>query len=150
MNITVDVEGEKEVIASIEKATADLLADVEGVVQETLSKIEREAKKNVPVDEGDLRASIRQSLEDAAGYFIQGKVIAGDEDADYAVYIEHGTGKHAKKGDGRKTPWVYFDEKRGRFVTTEGNKPQPFLAPAFKKHIPFFKRELRRVAAKYA
>jgi hypothetical protein len=49
----------------------------------------------------------------------------------YAVYVEYGTGTKAKNGDGRKTPWVYKDERTGKFVFTFGSKPVPFMQPGY-------------------
>lgn len=49
----------------------------------------------------------------------------------YGIYVEKGTGLYAKEGNGRKTPWTYVNQW-GEFVTTHGQKPQPFLAPSFK------------------
>ena len=41
---------------------------------------------------------------------------------------EIGTGIHSSKGTGRKKPWRY----KGKYgwVTTSGQKPQPFMQPA--------------------
>ena len=47
----------------------------------------------------------------------------------YAPYVEFGTGKYAEKGDGRKTPWVFKDDK-GKWWWTAGGRPRPFLRPA--------------------
>ena len=47
----------------------------------------------------------------------------------YAPYLEYGTGIYAEGGKGRKTPWVYFSNKLGHFVTTSGMRAQPFIRP---------------------
>jgi len=57
------------------------------------------------------------------------EVIIGNS-MEYARFVEQGTGIHAKDGKGRKTPWVYFNERTGQFVKTSGSKAQPFLKPA--------------------
>lgn len=49
--------------------------------------------------------------------------------AAYSLFVERGTGIYAVEGNGRKTPWVYRTPD-GRFYTTEGSRPQPFLLPA--------------------
>ena len=150
MNITLDVEGEREVIAAIEKMEQAILGDVENAIVETIVLIAREAEKEVPVDEGELRDTIEPVLEEAAGYYLQGKVRAGGEGAPYAIYVHEGTGVHAKGGGGRKTPWVYFDERRGQFFVTRGQRPQPFLRDALNKHVPAFKRKLKAISRKYS
>ncbi len=53
--------------------------------------------------------------------------------SEYAPYVELGTGIHAKGGGGRPTPWVYQDAK-GNWHYTHGNKPHPFLKPAAHDH----------------
>lgn len=63
----------------------------------------------------------------------------------YGLYQEYGTGIYAVKGDGRKTPWWYY--YRGRkgphgWRFTRGNKPQPWLVPAFTEGIPVFQKKI--------
>lgn len=63
----------------------------------------------------------------------------------YGLYQEYGTGIYAVHGNGRKTPWRYY--YRGRkgphgWRWTRGNKPQPWLVPAFTKGIPEFQKEI--------
>jgi len=55
--------------------------------------------------------------------------IAGDSKV--PLYLEYGTGIHAVNGDGRKTPWTYYDEETDQFFTTHGMEAQPFAQPGF-------------------
>ena len=96
------------------------------------------AKMMCPVDTGHLQTSIHtESNTTTTGAFVR-----TGTNYFYAVYVEFGTGKYAKNGGGRQTPWGYIYEghkgKAGlRF--THGNKPQPFLTTAFelnKDRIP--------------
>ena len=68
---------------------------------------------------------------------------------EYAVYVEHGTGLYAFDGQGRAStpehpiPWTYRGSD-GRFYTTYGQRPKPFLIPAFnskKKNIMKYIKE---------
>ena len=54
-------------------------------------------------------------------------------DSEYGAYVELGTGIYAEGGGGRPTPWVYQDAK-GNWHYTRGNKAQPFLKPAAADH----------------
>lgn len=67
----------------------------------------------------------------------------------YAPYVEYGTGIHAEGGNGRKTPWTYYNEKLNKFFTTKGMKAQPFLRPALdenrKNLLKLWKQIFRRV-----
>ncbi len=85
------------------------------------------AKRLCPVDTGNLRNSITHAVdEDEPAAYI-------GTNSEYAPYVELGTGKYAEGGGGRPTPWVYQDAK-GNWHYTHGNKPQPFLKPAAAGH----------------
>lgn len=83
------------------------------------------AKKLAPVDTGNLRNSISHKVdpEEPAVYIGSNSL--------YAAYQEFGTGIYTDGG--RDTPWVYQDEK-GNWHWTRGNKAQPFLKPAVADH----------------
>lgn len=49
---------------------------------------------------------------------------------EYAIYVNKGTGIFAADGDGRQTPWVYFDPKSNEYYRTEGQKPVPYIENA--------------------
>ena len=83
------------------------------------------AKKLCPVDTGNLRNSITHTVdeEEPAAYI--------GSNSSYASYVELGTGEYVSGG--RPTPWVYQDAK-GNWHYTRGNKAQPFLKPAAADH----------------
>jgi len=83
------------------------------------------AKKLRPVYTGNLRNSITHTVdeEELAAYI--------GTDVEYAAYVELGTGKYYPGG--RPTPWVYQDEK-GNWHMTSGQRAQPFLKPAVADH----------------
>lgn len=84
------------------------------------------AKKLCPVDTGNLRNSITHKLDDG-----EPTVYIGSN-AEYAAYIELGTGVYAETG-GRQTPWAYKDAK-GNWHMTHGQRAQPYLKPAVADH----------------
>ena len=48
--------------------------------------------------------------------------------------VEYGTGLFAENGNGRKdVPWNYQDDK-GEWHSTRGQKPQPFMRPALNEN----------------
>ena len=96
-------------------------SDIEKALNKSCLAVENEAKKQCPVDTGDLRNSITHEVEDNVGYVGTNK--------EYAPYVEFGTGIFASAGNGRDTPWSYQDDE-GNWHTTIGQKPQPFLNPA--------------------
>lgn len=88
--------------------------------------VERDAKMRAPRDNGDLARSITSKVE-TTGNEVEGTVFTP---LYYAPYVEYGTGLFAEDGDGRKdVPWCYQDDK-GEWHSTSGQKPQPFMRPA--------------------
>lgn len=85
----------------------------------------------VPVDTGDLKNSITFYVDE------EEKVVYIGTPKEYGIYVEMGTGMYVDGG--RKTPWVYKDEKTGEWVTTKGQKAQPYLKPAITDHIDTYK-----------
>ena len=109
--------------------------------------IERLAKENCngrfDKPTGTLKRSIKSELTSPNSIEIGSNL-------EYAVYVEHGTGLFAFDGVGRPAsaehpiPWTYKGSD-GKFYTTYGVRPRPFLIPAFnsKKHnlIKYIKEE---------
>jgi HK97 gp10 family phage protein len=88
--------------------------------------VEKKAKEKAPKDTGALRRSIESKVE-MDGNDIVGTVFTPLE---YAPYICFGTGLFAEKGGRADVPWKYQDDN-GEWHSTKGQKPQPFLRPAF-------------------
>lgn len=92
---------------------------------------------------GTLKRSIRAEL-------VSDTSVEVGTNLEYAVYVEHGTGLWAYDNAGRASspehpiPWTYRGSD-GRFYTTYGQRPKPFLIPAFnsKKYnlIKYIKEE---------
>lgn len=56
---------------------------------------------------------------------------------EYGVHVECGTGIYYPGG--RQTPWLYQDEK-GDFHLTHGQRAKPFIKPAVAEHGKQYKR----------
>ncbi len=118
-----EIKGLDAVIQSIED-----IADtdkIKAAMYKSCALVERTAKQTAPKDTGALRNSIQSEVQETGGE-ITGVVFTPLE---YAPYVEYGTGLFAEE-NGRKTPWIYEDEKTGEQIFTRGQKPQPFLRPA--------------------
>lgn len=113
----------------------EVLKDFEESCMRALERIGSQAEGYaidlVPVDTGNLKNSITHTVDEAE------KVAYIGTPNEYAVYVEMGTGMYVDGG--RKTPWVYQDEKTGEWVTTKGQKAQPYLKPAITDHIDTYK-----------
>ena len=94
---------------------------------------ERYAKEKCPVDTGKLLNSITQQMDG------DNKLLIGSN-VEYAPYVELGTGKYADGG--RKTSWVYEDSK-GNWHMTNGQKAQPYLKPALANHTDEYAKIIR-------
>lgn len=88
------------------------------------------AKMLCPVDTGNLRNSITHQADEA-----EHSVYIGTN-SEYAAYVELGTGKYYPGG--RLTPWVYQDAK-GNWHLTQGQRAQPYLKPAVADHVSTYK-----------
>lgn len=139
--ISLTVEGLPRAISIIEGFEREKIAAVKNIVNSTATRIVSKAKANVPVDTGRLRSSIHMRA------FRGGLTVEVGSNLPYAVYQEKGTGIFAVEGNGRRTPWLYYYQgnkgPRG-FRLTRGNKPQPFLMPAYNSEKDNYVSRLRR------
>jgi hypothetical protein len=117
----------------------EISAEIKAALLRGLEKIglvaEGYAKKLCPVDTGNLRNSITHVVDEQEPAAIIGT------DSEYGAYVELGTGIYAEGGGGRPTPWVYQDAK-GNWHYTRGNKAQPFLKPAAADHAIQYRKIL--------
>lgn len=89
------------------------------------------AKNECPVDTGYLRNSITFTVkEDEKAAYI-------GSNTSYAVNVELGSGIYYPGG--RQDPWVYQDAK-GNWHMTHGQKAQPFLKPAVADHASIYQK----------
>lgn len=93
------------------------------------------AKDLTPVNTGNLKNSITHKVNTS-----EPAVYIGT-DTEYAIYVELGTGEYAEGGGGRPTPWVYQDDK-GNWHHTHGQRAQPYLRPALADHKKTYKNIL--------
>lgn len=100
--------------------------NAEQALMKACALLEREAKIKAPKDTGALRNSITSRI------VRDGNEIAGEVYTllEYAPYVEYGTGLFAEGGGRTDVPWVYQDDK-GNWHSTSGQKPQPYMRPAF-------------------
>ncbi|TDM12658.1 HK97-gp10 family putative phage morphogenesis protein [Macrococcus bovicus] len=87
-----------------------------------------------PVDMGFLRESIDFKFENGG---MTGIISVG---AEYAIYVEFGTGIFATQGSkAKKIPWTYKNAD-GEWVTTYGSPAQPFWFPALDAGERYFNK----------
>ena len=119
------------------EATGKLIAIQQERMEKATKFLESRATENATSDTGKLRASMMSEtrLKSDEIYGIVGNT------SSYAPYVHQGTGVYSVTGNGRKTPWRYqrADES---WVTTKGQKPQPFLKDAKEKNLGSIMRML--------
>jgi HK97 gp10 family phage protein len=131
--------GNKHMQKAIKKYGVSVLDEVKRIVSETAYIIHGNAQADAPVDDGNLRDSIEVE-------FLEGGLTAIVRvTASYSIFVEYGTGIYSSTGNGRTTPWTYYSDKLGRFVTTEGMRPQPFWHGAVDLGEKHFKEEMRKL-----
>lgn len=110
-------------VNNVLKALEDVVDDkkIEAGIGKACALVERSAKQRAPKGNGDLRRSITSKVDG-----LRGEVYTSLE---YAPYVEFGTGLFAEKGGRKDVPWHYKDDE-GKWHTTRGMKPQPFMRPA--------------------
>jgi HK97 gp10 family phage protein len=129
-----EIQGLDRILARLEEvANADGIRQAMG---KACALVEREAKQKAPKDTGELRRSITSEVKEEGGE-IQGIVFTPLE---YAPYVEYGTGLFAEEGGRLDVPWNYQDD-RGEWHSTSGQKPQPFMRPALDEN----KEEIKRI-----
>ena len=121
--IEIKINGLDEIISKYRQ----LNSNVDNILQNAMLKagqqIQASAKLLCPVDTGELRNSINViKLENG---------VSVGTNCEYAIYQEFGTGSKGNPAvpHTTKQKWTYYSG--GRFYTTSGNYPQPFLQPAF-------------------
>ncbi len=135
MKINYQIQGSAELLAKLKALGGDVDKAVENGLMDGARIVQESAKNLCPVDTGALKNNIdiRKESKNAVA------IVAAEE---YASCVEFGTGS---KGDPSvyhtsKEKWVYRDDK-GRFFTTSGQKPQPYLAPALHANKENVERE---------
>lgn len=127
--------GLKEVLEQI--SDKKLLAATKESLVKYGAKVERDAKRLCPVDTGNLRAGIQTKYDNLGDLEID--VTA---QANYAAYVEFGTGPYAARQVGQ------YDEEWQNFAAqfktgNAGRMPaQPFLYPAVTRNFNFFEEYL--------
>lgn len=145
MSFGLRITGDKAIISSYKDFEGRIRNKSEFLVMKHGILFLNKARLLCPVRDGRLRNSISWELSSDRLSITVGPNVF------YAVYVEYGTGVYATGEGGsraRKIPWVYRDPKTGKFYTTVGNPPQPFMGPAWRESQPLFVRDLEAMVAR--
>lgn len=118
--------GADSMVVDLEKYSKDMEKWVKKGITKTTLKIYNTAVALAPVDMGYLKESIDYKITNGG---LSSVISVG---ADYAIYVEYGTGIYATGPGGSRAkniPWSYKDVD-GEWHTTHGQVAQPFWNPA--------------------
>lgn len=128
--------GDWDLVAELENYQEEMEQWVKKGIAKTVNKIYNTAVALAPFDLGYLKESINFTYKDGG---FTGVIEVG---AEYAIFVEYGTGIYATGSGGsraKKIPWAYEDAKTGKWVWTKGQKAQPFWSPAIDEGRKTFK-----------
>ena len=123
MSDSIKYEGLDNVLNAISEL--DDIGNLEQALGKACALVERSAKQLAPKDTGALRRSITSKIEGDKGIVYT--------PLEYAPYVEYGTGLFAESGGRKDVPW-YFEDDKGEWHKTSGQKPQPFMRPALNQN----------------
>lgn len=126
------VKGLAELQRNFSRESDKLEVYMKPALEESVTVVQRDAKKEVTVDTGSLRGSIKKEVRR-----LTGTVTAAE---DYAIFIEEGTRAHfppvapLERWAQRKLGAPGLGFVIARKIAREGTKPQPFMVPALEKN----------------
>jgi len=155
---SLEVKGLEEVEVAIDDAIEEVRRQARGKLFKVAKRVERDAKKEAPVDVGLLRAKIVAEEEIAPG-ITKWKIGVFDEEVcRYAYYVEMGTRPRDPKNPRTWPPigplieWArrhHMDERAAyairRAIIKRGTRPQPYLRPAMQGADRELENELRQI-----
>ncbi len=132
--MSIRVTGIQQALKALEDYKDTKTERLEEATQQATIDVQRDAKKNAPVDTGRLRSSIHRTSNN-----LNGTVFTNVE---YAPYIEFGTGSMVDVPEGLEDYAMQFKGEGKRQV----NMPsQPFLFPAWEKHRAEYIRKVKKI-----
>lgn len=167
MSFTVEVKGINNVLKDIKRVGEEVAKDADKAMGYSARTIQRDAKKNVAVDTGDLRASIH-----VIDKFLDKEV---KTDKTHAPFVEFGTKSKVDIPAGLEQYAMQFKSSGGNFanlleaiqgwcsrhgidqefaypialrIAQNGVSARPFLFPAYFKEIPNTRKELEKIVNK--
>lgn len=127
--------------------------NIDKILTTTAKKVHKDILALAPEDTGAYKASIQISDVEHDGtkhsIKIYTNLSSGWKDVPLGCLLEWGTGKIGEETNNydhgypyRQTPWVYYNERYGRWVFTRGNKARPHFYPGLHNNYTFFKTQI--------
>lgn len=141
--VSIQVKGLAELQTLFRQAPREVAKEARTAIQKSILAIERNVKREAPVNKGSAGGNLRQSVKSGMIGAATGKVEVG---ADYGIYVEKGTRPHiimprtarvlASRQGGTRSGGQY------QFFGTRVNHPGTRANPFFERGIKGSKREV--------
>lgn len=129
----INIKGGEELAKALQQLPVKIEKNIlRSALRAGANVIKNEAKSNVPVDDGDLKRSLKVSVDAKRGR-VTAKVKAGNKKVFYTHFVEFGTAAHIIKPKGRITAKKGALSFNGVFVNSvnhPGARAKPFMRPA--------------------
>lgn len=144
-------------ISTIRQNLLNTVSDVqiENILNNTAKKIYDDIYSMAPVDTGRYRDSMTISNVNHEGskhsIEIYSDLDSGWNGVALAYLLEWGTGIKGEQTNSyphgysyRQTPWVYYNERYGRWIFTHGCVARPHWYPGLHNNEDYFKEQIRK------
>jgi len=129
-------------------------ANIEKILIKTATKVHQDITSLAPVDTGTYRSSIKIGNVNHQNTFHSIKIFtnlnSGWRDVPLGCLLEWGTGVRGESTNSyehgypyRQTPWVYYNERYGRWIFTYGNIARPHFIPGLYNNESYFKKTIK-------
>ena len=153
----VEIEGMDNLIKKLEALGGTVVSIRKEMVQNMGDVADMMARK-APTDTEKLKPNIQVKDDSTDTELLVKAGIFAESAINYAIYQEYGTGIYAENGQGRQTPWLWqvksqkwadiFGIEVGQSVLWHGNKPHPFIRPAWDENKDKIEEKLRTALLK--
>ena len=135
MGITAKIDGIKAIQDKLNELSKESQQGLANEINNSAINIQRNAKRNVVVDNGFLRGSIALEPINELTYTVEAK-------AKYAPYVEFGTGGLVDIPAGYEQYAAIF---KGKGIRKVNLRARPFLIPAFENEVPQLMKRLKEM-----
>lgn len=131
----------------------------EQILTKAANKVYADIYSLAPVDTGQYRSSIKISDVKHEGskhsIEIYSDLNSGWNGVALGYLLEWGTGKKGEMSNNyphgfpyRQTPWIYYNERYGRWIFTHGCIARPHFYPGLHNNIGYFKEQIKKGVTK--
>ena len=126
-------------------------SNIEKILMKSATKVRADIRSLAPEDTGAYKESIQISPVDHKSNYhsikIYTKLKSGWKNVPLGCLLEWGTGVKGESTNDydhgypyRQTPWVYFNERYGRWIFTHGNVARPHFIPGLYNNKSYFEK----------